>query len=79
MATRTGPAGAGEFTIDRREEERMLAAFTPEKVMRVMTEAAHAGGMGPPSLGPRDQRIPWATRLERLEKILRDYAEGGGW
>ena len=53
----------------------MLDAFTPDKVRRVMTEAAHAGGMGPPSLGPGDRRIPWPERLARLERILRDYAE----
>lgn len=63
------------FRIDRREEERMIAAFTPDKVRKVMTEAAHAGGMGPPSLGPGDRRIPWSERLARLDDVLRKYAE----
>ena len=63
------------FKIDRREEERMIAAYTPDKVKRVMTEAAHAGGMGPPSLGPGDPRIPWPERLRRLDTILREYVE----
>lgn len=71
----TSTSASGRFTIDRREEERMMAHFTPEKVMRVMTEAARAGGMGPPSLRPGDRRIPWSERLARLESILRDYAE----
>ena len=53
----------------------MIAAYTPDKVRKVMTEAARAGGMGPPSLGPGDRRIPWPERLARLDAILREYVE----
>lgn len=63
------------FTINRREEEAMIAAYTPDKVRKVMTEAAKAGGMGPPSLGPGDRRIPWSDREVAMNAILQDYAE----
>ena len=65
----------GGWKIDRREEAAMMARYTPEKVKRVMTEAARAGGMGPPSLGPGDRRIPWQERLARLDAVLKRYMD----
>ena len=53
----------------------MIDAYTHEKVMRVLTEAAKAGGMGPPSLRPGDRRIPWPIRSAALDKVLREYVE----
>ena len=63
------------WKVDRRQEKAMIDAYTPDKVRKVMTEAAHAGGMGPPSLAPGDRRSPWPERYARLDKILRDYVE----
>lgn len=50
-----------------------MKAYEPEKVRRVMQQAARAGGMGPPSLGPNDRRIPWSIRSAQLDRVLAEY------
>lgn len=64
-----------EVKVDRSEEQRMMDAYTPEKVARVMHDAALAGGMAGPTLGPGDRRIPWPQRLSRLWDVLSAYVE----
>jgi hypothetical protein len=64
--------------IDRRDEERMRERYTPDKVMKILQEAALAGGMAGRTLRYGDPRIPWSVREAQLFAVIERYSNGRG-